>query len=205
MCQVVKHAARKQQSTRRRRLGRAPHYRSPSNSAHSLHTCSTTCCAVYRPSQDNTLDNNSSESSASLNSDRERCGERVDNLTVAEALSQLAAEGHNVDRVWERIDALVGAVLRSFTQWQPLKDQPALERLFLLTGIDLRLRDSGEGVYSVFLESNHTPLLANFGPPEVDRDLEQGMRGWLRLLRDQAAQSTRLTAGTCGYRKRRTD
>jgi len=110
-------------------------------------------------------------------------GEQVDNLTISQLLSKLHAQGYRVVNFWQQIDALVGCVFECFANWELLATAPDLSRLFLVTGLDIMLINGDDSVKPLFIESNYTPLLHNFGPPEVDEGLLRTTRQWLAALR----------------------
>ncbi len=107
---------------------------------------------------------------------------QVENLTIPQLLNALRAQGENVGNFWERIHDLAGRVFECFASWKPLVESPNLDRLFLVTGMDVMLRKTTEGIQPVLLETNYTPMLHNFGPPAVDEGLRIANLLWLEEL-----------------------
>ena len=123
-------------------------------------------------------------------------GMEVENLTMSQLLDELQSRGYRVDNFWQRIDALAESVFESYAQWEPLATSPDLSRLVLLTGIDILLVESEDGIEPLFIESNHTPLLYNFGPDAVEEGLLRTIRLWLTSLYEMCNARSDETQGS---------
>lgn len=123
---------------------------------------------------------------------RARSGAPVENLSLPGLLHRLRADGHATGRFWLEVENLVEKVFRAFAAWEPLRKIQEIDRLFLMTGLDLLVLDRGSGLEPIFLESNHaSPPIKHYGPSEVDEGLWVTNRRWMTTLLRLAGSSPR--------------
>jgi hypothetical protein len=112
----------------------------------------------------------------------------IDMRPSHEVLDALEARGHDAERVWTDIDALLTQALQCLVSHGELLHDESLHNRAFLLGADVMLTERDGGIAPLLIETNYVPGLTPWGR-KIDARLEATHRGWLGDLWEAAHAS----------------